>query len=288
MGRRTRVKAVNFGNLPAVKRGMPSPLADLYYSSLELSWPAFIAIVATVFLSVNLLFGLVYVALPGSIANAAPGSFLDGFFFSVETLATVGYGNMAPIRYEAHAVATLEIFIGLLLTATLTGLTFARFARPRESLLFSKVAVVGDLDGREALMVRIVSLRSQPIADAQASMSFVESLQFVDGRNYRQVRDLPLVRSHNPMLSLSWTIVHVFEPDSRIRDAIRGGEKVRLMVTVGGTDTLLASPTFGGRFYVPHEIMIDHDFVDIINETDEGVIEVDITKFHETTPRSVA
>jgi inward rectifier potassium channel len=286
MSRRVRRTAVNFGNLPAIKRGTPSPFADLYYSALELSWPAFIAVIALVFLAINLLFGLIYAALPGAILNARPGSFLDGFFFSVETLATVGYGNMAPVRYAAHAVATAEIFVGLLLTATLTGLTFARFARPRQSIMFSNVAVLGNLNGKEALMVRVASLRSQPIADAQAQMGFVERVEFLDGRSYRQVLDLPLVRPHNAMLSLSWTITHLIEPGSRIRAALRSGENVRLMVTIGGTDTLLASPTFGGRFYASRDILVDHDFVDIIDETHEGVIEVDLTKFHWTVPHA--
>jgi inward rectifier potassium channel len=285
MSRRIRRTAVNFGTLSAIKRGAPSPFADLYYSALELRWPSFIAIVAGIFLSINILFGLLYAALPGTIANARPGSFLDGFFFSVETLATVGYGNMAPVRYAAHAAATVEIFVGLLLTATLTGLTFARFARPRQSIMFSNVAVLGNLDGREALMVRVVSLRTRPIADASAQMAFVEQVNFADGRSFRQVVDLPLVRPHNPMLSLSWTISHLVESGSRIGEALRKGENVRLMVTVGGTDTLLASPTFGGRFYRTSEIMIDHDFVDIIHDSDEGVIEVDLTKFHLTQPR---
>jgi inward rectifier potassium channel len=288
MFHRVRRKAVNFGNLPAIKHGTPSPFADLYYSALELSWPAFIVVLAAVFLAINTVFGLIYAALPGTIVNAHPGSFLDGFFFSVETLATVGYGNMAPVRYAAHAVATIEIMVGLMLTATLTGLTFARFARPRESMLFSKFAVLGDLDGQEALMVRVASLRSQPIADAQAQMGFVERIELLDGRNYRQVNDLPLVRPHNAMLSLSWTITHLVEPGSRVREALRNGENVRLMVTVGGTDTLLASPTFGGRFYRLSDIKIDHEFVDIIDETEAGVIEVDLTKFHQTRPSTAA
>ena len=285
MVRRTRRIPVNFGGMRAYKSNAPSAFSDMYYSALELSWPAFFGLFVVIFLAINAFFGTIFALLPNSIANAHNGSFLDGFFFSVETLATVGYGNMAPIRYAAHAVATIEIMLGVLLTATVTGLTFARFARPRSSILFSNVAILGLHDGREALIVRIASVRARPLADVSAQFGFVEQIDVADGPSFRRVVDLPLVRQHNAMLTLSWTLTHILDPDGPLRETLRSGEPVRLMVTVGGLDTLLASPTFGGRFYRNEDIRIDHDFVDMIDEGEGGVLDIDLGRLHDTKPR---
>jgi inward rectifier potassium channel len=252
---------------------------------MELSWPAFIAAACLVFITTNLAFGALYTALPGSLLNATRGSFLDGFFFSVETLATVGYGDMAPATYTAHSIATVEIMCGLLLLATVTGLTFARFSRPRTSILFSNVAILGEYDDREALIVRIASPRAQPIAEVTAQMALVERVERKDGHVSRRVIDLPLVHHTFAMLTMTWTIAHILDPEGPLRSALREGDDVRILVTVSGLDTMLASPTFGGRFYQRREILLDHDFVDMIDEVEDGSFEVDLSKLHLTRPR---
>src|ERR1051325_1260475 len=109
---------------------------------MRIRWPAFIAAVVLVFLLINLLFGAIYAIIPGSVANAAPYSLADAFFFSVDTLATVGSGSMCPASRLGHAVASAEILPGLFFMATVTGLLFARFARPRKGVVFSRYAVV--------------------------------------------------------------------------------------------------------------------------------------------------
>ena len=106
MKRRLRRQNVDIAGFRARKIGAPPALSDLYYSALEISWPAFIALVAAAFVAINLIFGLLYSSLPGSVSGMMPGSIADGFFFSVETLATVGYGNMAPATRIGHSIST--------------------------------------------------------------------------------------------------------------------------------------------------------------------------------------
>jgi inward rectifier potassium channel len=277
---------MKIGGFRAVKRGTPSAFSDLYYSAMELSWPAFIGAACLVFITVNIAFGAIYAALPGAILHARPGSFLDGFFFSVQTLATVGYGDMAPASYAAHTITTVEIMCGLLLLATVTGLTFARFSRPRQSILFSNVVVIGQYDDRDALVLRIASPRSQPIAEVSAQMAIVERVKSKEGHVSRRVTDLPLVRPTNPMLTMTWTIAHIVEPGGVLETALRDGDDVRILVTVSGLDTMLAAPTFGGRFYIGDEIVKDRDFVDMIVEVEDGSFEVDLSKLHTTRPRA--
>jgi inward rectifier potassium channel len=283
MTRKPRRQMLDLGGFTAIKIGAPSPLADLYYWIMEMSWPGFVGLVSLLFFLVNIGFGLIYAAMPGAVANAQPYSVIDGFFFSVDTLGTVGYGVMAPATHVAHAIASVEILVGLFFSATMTGLIFARFARPRESLAFSRVAVVGKYEGGRALMVRVASMRSRPLADAQAQMSFLERHDLPDGRIFRNLVTLPLVRSTNPLLGLSWTLVHPLEENSPVLAALTGDDRFLLTVTIGGVDTLLAGPSQGGARYDREHVRIDHDFVDVISE-EEGVIRLDMTLLHETVP----
>ena len=281
--RRPRKQKVVIGGTRAVKLGAPPAIRDLYYATMEMNWPSFIGLTALVFLLLNLLFGLLYAALPGAIGNMPPGSIADGFFFSVETLGTVGYGNMAPVTRLGHSIAALEILVGLFFSATMTGMIFARFSRPRASLMFSKVAVIGRFEGQRALMVRVASLRARPLAGATAQMSWLERSQSPEGRIMRRLVNLPLVRANNPTMGLSWTIAHVIEEDSEVLAALLSSEPFMLTVTISGLDTLLASQSIGGHAYRREDILIDHDYVDVISDVD-GIIQLDLGRFHDAEP----
>ena len=287
MALRTRRQHVQLGGFPAIKLNAPLPFADLYYAVMEMGWGRFIGIICLIFVALNLLFGAIYAALPGSVSNAQPGSLVDGFFFSVDTLATVGYGVMAPQSRTGHAVAALEILIGLFFTATITGLIFARFARPRQSLAFSRVAVIGRYLGEPALIIRAVSLRSRPLASASAQIAWLQRIEHPDGRSSRQLADLPLVRAQNPMLTLAWTLVHMIEPDSAMLAALRGTDRFMLSVTIGGTDMLLANQTQDSASYSREQVLIDHEFVDMISDGN-GVLHIDLGRLHDAVPLAAA
>lgn len=271
-----------------MKIGAPSPLADLYYWIMEMGWPLFIGLTTLMFILINLLFGLLYAALPGAVANAQPWSIADGFFFSVDTLGTVGYGAMYPASRIGHMIAATEILVGMFFTATMTGLIFARFARPRNALAFSNVAVIGRFEGKPALMVRLATIRSRPLADATAQLSWLDKVALPDGRSFRRLTELPLVRNRNPMLALAWTLVHIIEDGSPMYDALVNGEdRFMLSVSVNGLDTLLASPAQGGMRYSRDDILIDHEFADIMTEID-GQMHMDLTRLHEVQPLAQA
>ncbi|MDB5704858.1 MAG: potassium channel protein [Sphingomonas bacterium] len=283
MARKPRRQIVELGGFPAIKIGGPSPFGDIYYWVMEMSWPAFIGLTSLIFLAINLLFGTLYALLPGTVANAEPGSIVDGFFFSVDTLGTVGYGAMAPATRLGHGIASVEILTGLFFSATMTGLIFARFARPRQSLVFSRVAVVGRYAGKKALMVRVASMRSRPLANATAQMSYLHTVHLPGGRTFRSLTTLPLIRDINPLLALSWTLVHLMEDDSPLLEALAGSDRFLLTVTIGGLDTLLASPSQGGTRYDRDQVLIDHEFVDVISD-EQGAIRLDMTLLHDAVP----
>ena len=283
MARGPRRLKVDVGGFRAVKLGAPAPISDLYYQIMEMSWPQFVALVSAVFIAINLAFGLIYASLPGVIMNAVPGSVADGFFFSIETLATVGYGNMAPANHLGHSLAAIEVLLGLFFSATVTGLIFARFARPHDSLVFSRVAVVGIYEGRRALIVRVASTRARPLVNVTGQIAWLERSKHADGRAFSRLVDLPLVSSRTPMLGLAWTLVHLFEPESPVLDALVGAERFTMIATVGGIDTLLANQSQGGRMYQREDVLIDHEFIDVITDHD-NVLHLDLARLHDAMP----
>lgn len=244
---------------------------DPYYWLMEVRWAAFVGIVAVVFVLINLVFGTFYALIPGTIANAAPDSLSDGFFFSVDTLATVGYGNMYPASRLGHAVASAEILLGLFFIATVTGLIFARFSRPRKGLVFSRYAVIGRYDGQRALMVRAVWTRSYPLLEATAHLSRQELIIQPDGRTMRRPRELQLVRSDNPVVGLAWTLIHILPKDSEVSTALKAGEPLLLTATISGTDMLLASLTQSMQKYSEANVRVDHEFADMVFDEEDGV-----------------
>ena len=214
-----RRQIIDLGGLRTTKIGAPSPLVDIYYTMMALSWIAFVAAVSLIFIIINIIFGAAYACLPGAIGGMTSGSIVNGFFFSAETLATVGYGNMFPASVAGHIVATIEILLGLFFSATVTGLVFARFARPSNGFSFSTRAVIGEVEGKRTLMVRLASIRANPLADVTAQISWLERIDLADGRVLRRLTELPLIRPHNPMLGLVWTLGHHIELDSAMLTA---------------------------------------------------------------------
>ncbi len=220
----------------------------------------------------------------GAIDNMPPHSLFYGFFFSVETLATVGYGNMAPKTVVGHGVAVVEILTGLFMTATLTGLIFQRFARPRDGLMFSDSVVVVDTGEQRLAMIRIAGTRVRPLADVTVRIGVLETVRTPTGREYRRSLELPLVNDRNSMMLLAWTVAHVLDDASPLAKALDGDGPVRLTVTVRGLDTLLSNQIFASRIYSRDDIRIDHEFVDIFAYHDDGSIHVDLSRLHESRP----
>jgi len=277
------------GRPQAIKVGASRfSLDDPYYLVLSMRWATFLAAVLLLFFVANLVFATLYWMVPGSVANARPGAFFDAFFFSVETLATVGYGAMTPASAYGHLVATAEIFVGMFLTALVTGAFFARFARPRPRLVFSEVAVLAPHDGGRALMVRVASRRMQGISEARAQMTYLGFAQVGDSR-FRRFTQLRLERDALPILSLSWTLIHKIEPDSPLygmSDERIAAEAPSVMVSISGFDEAISSGINDRRVYRPEDLRVGHLFVDILTDLPGGFIELDLTRIHDTVPAS--
>lgn len=285
-------KRVQVGERQVIVEGLPRNFwTDLHHYAMTAGWPIFFAALALAFTTVNLVFAGFYMLAAyfgdDPVANAPPGSFLDYFFFSVETLATVGYGDMHPQSLIGHAIATLATFVGLSSVAITAGLTFARFAQPRARLLFARNPVIGAHDGARTLMLRFANERHNAITAANAQMWFIRNERTLEGATFRKFHSLKLTRDENPIFAFTWTLMHVIDEDSPLHgraEADLESPYASLVVIFGGHDETSAQSVRGRRIYSGKDILIDHEYVDIVETDETGAATFDYTKFHDTRP----
>src|SRR5437660_2871676 len=210
-----RSNIIRIGNREIITQGLNSGFwTDLYHRSMTVSWPVFFASAALVFLALNGAFALVFSLGHEPIANVPTGSFLDLFYFSIETLATVGYGDMHPQTHFGHVVATVEIFTGMSLLAVMTGLIFARFSRPRARFVFAEKAIVTMHDRQPTLMIRVANARHNTLSNASATMRLIRAEQAGEAHHLLRYYQLKLLTQEIPVFALTWTIFHVINRTS--------------------------------------------------------------------------
>ena len=261
-----------------------SPHEDFYHWVLTLSWAAFFGWMTVAYLLTNALFALAFMAVPGCVANV--DGFLDSFFFSVETFATIGYGVMAPQSRYAHVLVTFEALAGILATASITGITFARLARPTAKVLFSQKAVIAPRDGVPHLQFRMANWRRNQIAEAQLSVMILITEVTKEGETMRRPTTLKLVRDKNPMFLLTWTAMHPIDVDSPLFGGEPAMEKLREMkaeifLTLTGLDETLAQTIHARYRYRLDDIVHNARFTDILSMRPDGTRVIDFDKFHD-------
>ena len=261
--------------------------ADAYHALIKTSWPRLFLAVALVFLGINAVFGCAYWAV-GGIANARSTSFLDHFFFSVHTFGTIGYGSMYPTTTPSELVMTLEALSSLFLTAVMTGLAFAKFARPTARVLWSNVAVVSDREGVPTLMIRMANERRNHVVDASLRLSVLRNEVTREGERVRRFVDLPLVRASSPSFLLTWTVMHQITRDSPLyRATVESltAESAEMVMTMTGLDEVLSQTVHARHSYIPHEVVFGARYADVIAPRKaDGKAVLDFRKFHDTLP----
>lgn len=264
---------------------------DLFHFFMTVSWPQLFATFAAFFLGFDTLFGFLYYLVPGCIANLSPPGFAGAFFFSVETLATVGYGDMHPQTLYGHSVAMIEIFVGLMSLAVITGIIFARFSRPRARFIFTKNLVVRPLDGRITLLIRAANLRQNVVQDASARLYMLRDEVTQEGFRIRRVIDLPLLRSQHPMFVLGWTMMHSIDESSPLYlETAQSLEKsdAAFVLSMSGTDESTGQTLTARANYSHGDIRWGATFHDILEEAPDGTLHLDFTKFNQVDALSVA
>jgi inward rectifier potassium channel len=261
--------------------------ADIYHQLLRMKWRTVTATFVGVFIGFNLLFAVVYSFDPTGIhwgdhpVNGPP--LLRDFFFSVQTVATIGYGNMFPISVYANVMVVIEITLGILFFAIVTGIVFARFSRPTARVLFSRIAVVTNVDGLPTLMFRAANLRHNLVFEARATVSVLMD-ENVGGTEMRRFRDLALVRDANPVFTLSWMIMHPIDEHSPLSHWIPGREapdNSEIIVVLSGVDDRTGQTIHGRWAYAASDIRWNAKFADIIGQLPDGTRTIDYRHFHD-------
>jgi inward rectifier potassium channel len=205
----------------------------------------------------------------------------------VETLSTVGYGEMHPQTFYGHSVAMIEIFVGLMSLALITGLMFARFSRPYARFLFTKNAVVRPIDGKPTLMFRAANERQNVVQDASARLRMLRDEVTAEGYRIRRIADLPLLRSQHPMFALGWTLMHVIDAASPLHSETAESllnSKAVFILSVSGTDENTGQTLMARGEYSCADIRWNSSFRDILEEAPDGTIHVDYRKFNDIEP----
>jgi len=260
---------------------------DPYHLAVALTWPKFFTACFTLYLAVNLAFAVLFWSVAGSVGNAQPQSFGDCFFFSIETLSTVGFGDMYPATAYGRIVTAAELVTGLAFTAILNGLTFVRFARPQAKMVFAAHPVVAVHNGKPTLMLRVVNGRSSALFRAKATLNLLTSETAPNGKHYRRVQELRLERSHLPFFQLAWTLMHVLDERSPLYgyDAMRvGAAKVHLLITMEAHDPTLSATVQDFRGYGPAEIRFGVRYADAVMPAEDGTLVLDLARLEEFEP----
>ncbi len=272
----------------ALRRGAPAQLRrDLYSYLMDGSWLRLFVVLFFLYLVVNLLFAGLFVLEPGSIDGARPTSFGDAFFFSVQTMSTIGYGAMSPGSTYGDLLVTAEAGVGILGVALATGVMFAKASRPSTSVLFSDKLVLSPMDGVPTLRFRAGNARGNEVVEAAISVTAVMVHVTPEGQHLRKLVDLPLVRSRSPMFALSWTVMHPVDERSPLVDCFpdRVSERVfSIVVSLTGYDGTLAQTIHARKIYYPEDIRQGQRFVDVISQLEDGRLLIDFTRFHDTEP----
>ncbi|MGH6835334.1 MAG: ion channel [Methylocella sp.] len=283
---------VGAGAVELVKQGASRYVfSDPYHIALELSWKEFALAFLGLELGINVVFALLYLASPGCVANMRPGSFSDAFFFSLETLATVGYGTMAPATLYGHAVSAIEIVCGMVFTAIMTGLLFVRFSKPRAKILFADQAVVTSHNCAPTLMVRVANGRMTLLTNATVRLGVLLFEESAEGHSFRRVHDLALSNASISLFALTWTVMHAIDEKSPLAgyDAERFAEgDARLFLTIEARDHAIGAIVHDMRIYTATEVLFGMHYAEAVTLDDERRPVADLTRLSLVEPDDAA
>lgn len=270
--------------IDAVNLPHPGFSYDLYHRLLRASWKATLLGIAVVVLVVNLLFAVGF-WLTGGIAGARHGSFQDAFFFSVQTLGTIGYGAFYPQTVAANVLVTCESIVGLLVAAISTGLIFAKFSIPTARIAFSRVAVVAPLNGVPSLAFRVGNLRGNYVVDATIRLTFTRLETTAEGTSVYRMLDLKLLRERSPTLGRTWSIIHSIDETSPLKGFTAESlakTDAEIQAALTGIDST-SSQTVHARYrYDADDILFGKRFKDMLLPLPDGRLQLDFSRFHET------
>ena len=259
----------------------------VYHAFLTMSWSSFFATTVAGYLLANLAFAGAFLlcgpdALAGAHGVTATERFFDAFFFSVQTLATIGYGGVSPHGLAANLLVTVEAFVGLMAVALATGILFARFSRPSAQILFSKNAVVAPYRGITGLMFRIANERRGQLIEVNATVS-LNRYEIVGGVRTRKFYDLSLERRRVIFFPLHWVVVHPIDDTSPLKDVSPeafAASDAEILVLLSAVDETVSQTVHARSSYKHDEVVWNARFTDMFQKSDDGRLAIDLRRIH--------
>jgi inward rectifier potassium channel len=278
------------GTFNVTREGLnPLSALSLYHWLLIISWSKLLGFLTASYVAVNALFAFAFLVCGPDALQSATGSFAGhpfyrAFFFSVDTFATIGYGNIIPVGVAANTLVTIEALVNILAIALATGVIFSRFSRPSARIVYSRNAIVAPYREKTALEFRIANGRTSQLIEVQIQV-ILTKLEQVDGTSVRKFYDLELERQHVVFFTLSWTVVHPIDPSSPIwgftkQDLLDADAEVLILLT--GTDETLSQTVHSRTSYKAHEIVWGAKFSNMFLRTEAaGIIGMNLNRIHD-------
>ena len=267
---------LSLGTQVFIKKGLrPFDLHDPYYFAVSLSWHRFGALFVAGELLINLFFAALYSLQPGSVSNQGAAPLLSNFFFSLETLATVGYGEMYPATTYAHVVSSCEIMVGVIFTAIVTGLLFVRFSKPKASVQYAAHPVITRHNGRPTLMLRIGNARNSLLHDTHFRLHALSRNVSEEGLRHVSVTELPLIRQHMPVFPMLLTVMHAIDEASPLLGLDAGSpdlDELQFFFSVAARDPAIGQEVTDVHMFEGRDILFGMRYVDAIRTVGRKVV----------------
>jgi inward rectifier potassium channel len=263
-----------------------APFRDYHYRFLRAPWWLAITAIVVAFLALNAGFAGLFLV-TGGIKDARPGSFLDAFYFSVQTMGTIGYGDMYPMTPTANGLVVAEAVASLIITALVTGLVFSKFSQVQARVMFTSTITVCPMDGVPTLMFRVGNERNNQIVEAQLHVVMIRTEHTREGMTFYRMVDVALSRERSQAFTRSWTAMHSITPDSPLHgvtEQLMREEELEFVVSLVGTDDTSLQPVHARHRYAHEDVVWGARHADVLTEYDDGHLVLDLRKFHDVIP----
>jgi len=271
---------------------------SIAHELITMSWPKFLVLVNLIYVVVNLLFAIIYYwfgmdQFMGHIVKSEWDEFKEAFFFSAQTITTVGYGRINPVGTTANLVASFESFIGLMLFAIITGLIYGRFSRPVAHLIFSRNALIAPYKEITALMFRVANAKTNDMAEVEAQV-LLGLVLYENGKFVRRYYGLELERKIVNALTLTWTVVHPIDEKSplfNLTPELMQEHEAEFLISIKGVDTTFSQTVYARNSYHFSNLVWNAKFKPSFRRSENGnetIIELDHLNDYDLVPDVVA